>query len=47
MLPALAKAFPPDMLAQVQESNLAVYEIDLEAAITRFIKTFCSRGDQE
>ena len=35
-----ADAFPAEMLAQVQESNLIVYGIDLEASITRFIKTF-------
>jgi ADP-ribosylglycohydrolase len=38
-----AGAFPAGLLAQVQESNLAVYGIDLEAGITRLIKTFFTR----
>jgi ADP-ribosylglycohydrolase len=31
------EAFPADMLAQVIESNKAVYSLDLEATIERFI----------
>jgi len=33
-------AFPPDMLAQVVESNKRVHGIDLEAAIERFVQRF-------
>jgi ADP-ribosylglycohydrolase len=40
-----AGAFPPAMLAQVQESNLAVYGIDLEASIVRLIETFFGHGE--
>jgi ADP-ribosylglycohydrolase len=41
-----AAAFPDDMLALVQESNLAVYGIDLESGANRLFKTFCLRGGQ-
>jgi hypothetical protein len=32
-----AEAFPATMLDQVVESNLQVYDVDLEATIERFI----------
>lgn len=41
-----AAAFPQDVLAQVQESNLAIYGIDLEAGIARLFKTFGAPGDE-
>jgi hypothetical protein len=41
-----AGAFPQDMLALVQESNLAVYGIDLEGGIARLIKTFFPQEDE-
>jgi hypothetical protein len=39
-----AQAFPSATLDQVQESNLVVYGVDLQAGIDRFVEVFVTQG---